>query len=255
LINLTPGDIRQHRQFLVAIQRASPATVNRRLAAIRAFGRWGVSTSKIDKNPSDGIKGVEEQPLSPKWLSKKEQAAIIRIAEKELAAARTPAAKILAVRNKAILLTGFHVGLRVSEICALEIGDIEINERSGAIRVRFGKGGKARTVPANATVRQVLKEWLAVRPSVSSQSLFIGKRKEALTSSGVERVIAELGRLAGVEVTPHRLRHTFCKNLVDANVSLDRVAALASHGRISTTQRYTTPGVVDLQNAVRVLED
>jgi integrase/recombinase XerC len=75
-----------------------------------------------------------------------------------------------------------------------------------------------------------------------------------LTSSGLQRRLAEIGRLAGLEVTPHTLRHTFAKNLVDAGVSLEKVAALLGHSSLNTTRIYTVPGHNDLEKAVEVLD-
>jgi len=144
--------------------------------------------------------------------------------------------------------------LRVSELCALDVSDIVLNERSGSVVVRYGKGGKRREIPLNATARRALKAWLKVRGS-GPGSLFTSRRGGGITPRGVEYMVARYAYDARLEdVTPHTLRHTFCKQLVDAGESLDRVAILAGHASLNTTARYTRPTVRDQEAAVGKLE-
>ncbi|MBU2611621.1 MAG: tyrosine-type recombinase/integrase [Chloroflexi bacterium] len=117
-----------------------------------------------------------------------------------------------------------NTGLRVSELCSLELGNITISERKGEIRV-MGKGEKARAVPLNNAARSVLGEWLNLRPE-GCQQAFVGKKGEPMTPSGVHRRLSELGRRAGVDLSAHILRHTFAKNLVDAGVTLEKAVSV-----------------------------
>ncbi|MBU2611620.1 MAG: site-specific integrase [Chloroflexi bacterium] len=95
---LTPTDVREYRQFL--LQRgAKPATINRHLAAIRAWIAWARANGLTDYNPTNGVKDVEQQKLAPQWLDKRQQAALLKELERDLAAARTEAAKRQAVRD------------------------------------------------------------------------------------------------------------------------------------------------------------
>ncbi|MDI3538246.1 MAG: hypothetical protein PWQ13_269, partial [Bacillota bacterium] len=107
--------------------------------------------------------------------------------------------------------------------------------------------------PLNATARRALQDWLEERgdapgPVFTRQKGFTG---EGLTPRRVQYMIRDYAVAAGLEgVSPHTLRHTFCKSLVDAGESLDRVAALAGHANLNTTARYTQPTRKDLQKAV-----
>ena len=255
---LTPTDVREYRQFL--LQRgAKPATINRHLAAIGAWVAWARANGLTDYNLANGIKDVEMQKLTPQWLDKRQQAALLKELERDLAAARTEAAKRQAVRDRAMVVLFLNTGLRVSELCGLELGDITLSERKGEVRV-LGKGEKARTVPLNNASRSVLGEWLNLRPEdrqrmLRSRRVFVGKKGEPMTPSGVHRRLSELGRRAGVDLSAHTLRHTFAKNLVDAGVTLEKVAALLGHSSLDTTRVYTTPGKSDLEKAVKALED
>ncbi|MEW5718651.1 MAG: tyrosine-type recombinase/integrase, partial [Chloroflexota bacterium] len=97
-------------------------------------------------------------------------------------------------------------------------------------------------------------DYLAKRPKAQHDALFVNQKGELLGRLGIEYQVATLGRLAGLErVTPHMLRHTFAKNLVDQSVSLDQVATLMGHRSLTTTARYTQPSQQDLARAVEKL--
>jgi site-specific recombinase XerD len=247
--SLTRVDARQYRQYLLN-EHARPATINRKLAALRAYSNWAKESGQVEFSLVNGIKNVEEQTTAPKWLNRKDQDKLLRELEKEVNAAQTKAEKRQAIRDRCIVVVLLNTGLRVSELCALELVDVVIRDRSGEVRVRQGKGSKARTVAVNKDARAELDEWLAVRPKTDNQGLFINKYGEPVSVRIVQRMIEEMGRRAGVEATPHTLRHSFAKNLVDSGVSLEKVAMLLGHNKLDTTMVYTTPSQNDLANAV-----
>ncbi len=143
----------------------------------------------------------------------------------------------------------------MSELCKLEMNDVSLSERKGAARVRSGKRRKERKVPINATALLALKAWLAVRPAADHRFVFTGKGGLPLKASGVQDMLGELGRVAGVKVTPHTLRHTFAKNLIDRGVPLDQMATLLGHSSLNTTRICTTPSEADLERAVGLVGD
>jgi site-specific recombinase XerD len=241
---VTPTDLRDYRTYLMQEERRMPATVNRRLAALRKFFTWAKATARIQELPTDAIKGVEASPRAPKALDKRELDRLLRTVEKERHK-----------RDLAIVLTLRHTGLRVSELCALRRGDVELGERKGSVTVRAGKGSKYRVVPLNLDARKAIQEYLAVRPAVSDDHLFIGQRHQGLSPQAVENLVRKYARLAGLtDVTPHTLRHSFGKGLLDAGVDLVAVAALLGHSRLETTAIYTHPSNRDLEHAVQRLE-
>jgi site-specific recombinase XerD len=239
---ITPTDVREYRAYLLNVKRQSPATINRRLVTLRVFCRWAMNEGLLASDPTSAIKPVKQVQPAPRWLDRKEQYALRRAAEKDGD-----------VRNLAILLLLLNTGLRVSEVAGLKLADVELSERKGEITVR-GKGTKVRTVPLNAEVRRALREYLAKRPKVKHDALFVNQRGEPLGRLGIEYQVATLGRVAGLEhLTPHMLRHTFAKNLIDQSVSLDQVAMLMGHRSLTTTARYTQPSQQDLVRAVERL--
>lgn len=192
------------------------------------------------QQPGRGVKKVPEARPSPRWLTRREVGLLARAVQ-----------RYGTVKDRALFALLLHAGLRVSEAVSLKLEDVVIRERSGFVRVRYGKGGKYREVPLNVTVRRILKEYVAGLPP-QSEWLFPGKRGP-MTPRAVQKRLKLFGRIAGVEVTPHKLRHTFYKWLVDAGESLDKVALLAGHARLDTTAVYTRPGKTDLERAVEKL--
>jgi site-specific recombinase XerD len=238
---VTPLDIREYKRYLQN-QRACPATINRRLAALSTFFRWARATGLVTgDNPTADVPGVDRVKLAPKWLKRTEQLALLRKVKER---GRT--------RDIALVTLLLNTGLRLSEVCELQLEDIiELSDRKGSLRVREGKGEKERTVPLNADARRALQTYLSNRPAADHRYVFVGQRGEPLQQSGVQRLVGEYARKAGLKnCTPHTLRHSFAKNLVDSGVPLDRVATLLGHENLNTTRIYTTPSMQDLTEAV-----
>jgi site-specific recombinase XerD len=251
---ITAIDLREYKQYMLLQQKAKPATINRRLAAIRIYVRWAMSEKIISQNPIENIKGVREQGQAPRWLDRQKQAALIRESERRMQSTHTPTRRTEAIRDYAILLLLLNSGIRLSELCCLTIGDVVLSERSGHIVIRSGKGQKTRIVPLNNTTRTALHKWLEIRPTGIASNLFVGMRKGGLHPRSVQDILQSVGHMARVDVSPHMLRHSFAKNLVNANVSLEKVAALLGHSSLNTTRLYTTPSVYDLEKAVGMLD-
>jgi integrase/recombinase XerC len=252
----TAADIRRYRQTLLA-QGAKPQTINRRLAAIASFGNWAVQAGHLESNPALHIRSVATAALSPKWLEKKDKAALVRAAEKDvqLARKRYPRLWISRLRDASMLTLLLNTGLRVGELCAFNLGDLQLSERKGSVTVPSGKGQKQRLVPLNAEVRIILQQWMIYRPVVETSALFTGQRNERVTARSVQRAVARLAEAAGLSgVTPHVLRHTFAKSLLDSGVGIEKVAALLGHSDLNTTRIYITPSEGDLEEAVKQLK-
>jgi integrase/recombinase XerC len=233
-----PLDIAEFKRHLQN-RGYKPATVNRILQSLKIFFSWAEEAGIAKDNPAGGIKMIPVVKSAPRSLEPKERQALMRAvyrAGKE--------------RDIAIVTLLMHTGLRVSELCALTLDDIKLRERSGYLTIRSGKGNKYREVPLNLTARKALKNWFAVRGS-DPGPLFPGKTGRAMSIRNIEYMIEKYAYNARLEdITPHVLRHTFCKALVDAGESLDRVAELAGHSDLNVTARYTRPTRRDLQKSV-----
>jgi len=250
---LTSRDVRDYREHMQTVAHAAPATINRRLAALRAYGAWLVDSGQLDSNPAQHARLVAEQQLAPRWLDRRQLAALERELQRAVQSARTEASRFRAIRNQAIGALLIYSGIRVGELSALEPGDLAITERAGWLTIRRGKGNKQRKLPVILEARRPLAAWLEIRPA--GAALFCDQDGQALLPRGVQRAIEECGRLAGVPVTPHVLRHTYAKNLADAGVTATQIAALLGHSKLETTRIYTQPSERDLQLAVEKLGD
>lgn len=236
-----PLDIAEFKRHMLN-QNQKPATINRALASLSVFFSWAIEHGRTAQNPVSGVKPVPEARPAPKALGRREQLALMRAAQKTGRA-----------RDIALVTFLLHTGLRVSELCSLTLEDVTLRERSGVVVVRSGKGSKRREVPLNVTARKALRDWLTIR-SEAPGPLFISQKGGPLSPRAVEHLLAKYAYAARLEgVTPHVLRHTFCKSLIDAGESLDRVAVLAGHSNLNTTARYTRPSGADLQKAVERL--
>lgn len=235
LLSASPLDIAEYRRYLQE-KGKKPSTVNRALVSLRVFYDFLVKQGLIGDNPAEDIKPVAVVDIAPRWLTRQEQSALMRSVKES----NNP-------RDEAIIALMLHAGLRVSEVVSLDRSDITIGERSGSVTVRQGKGNKRREVPLNKTARRILSRWLEENPE---GPLFPNRYGTPITARAVRQIVTEYAYHAKIKASPHTLRHTFCKNLIDAGVSIDQVAIMAGHSKLDVTKRYTAPSMQDLQSAV-----
>jgi site-specific recombinase XerD len=242
--DLSTVDLINFRQHLVKVQRLKPATVNRRLQALRRLCRWATRRGWLAEDPSQEVKTIRVQARrQPIGLHEPEAHALLRVAGQS--------GHGLARRNYALMQLMVQTGLRVSEVASLLVDDATVHARSGSIRVREGKGRKARDVPLNATARRAVRQYLESREEVTpDEALFFSKRGTPMSIRSVQAVVTELGRRAKIErvrVSAHTLRHTFALNYLKHNPGkLVELASLLGHESLDTTAIYTRPSAEDL---------
>lgn len=226
---LTAVEIKDYIAYLQSVRRLSPASVNLRLAAIRSFLRY--------LGRSLRVRGPKQVAPPVTALSARELGRLFAAAEGSR-------------RDSAILNLLARAGLRVGEVVRLLVSDVEMNGRGGWLTVRVGKGNKTRRVPLNGEVRQSLKAWLEERVPGEAQTVFLSRNGKPLSERDVQRMVAEYARIAGVEATPHTLRHTFATRAVEKGVDIATLQALLGHSRLETTGRYLHPTAERMQDAV-----
>lgn len=246
---ITGIDLRAWREHSLGEEQISTATWNRRRISLSVFCEFAMATGLLTYNPFSGVERAEQVELPPRWLTRGEQQKVMRQVELAVNGAKTRAWRTQALRDQAIVMLMAHAGLREGELVALDITDLEVNERSGRVTIRRGKGDKRRVLPLSAEVRRSVRFMLEDSGRVAGP-LFISKQGERLGVRTVQRLVAELGRLAGVPCTPHALRHSFAKRLLDQQTPLTVVTKLLGHSRLETTARYVQPGWADYELAV-----
>jgi integrase/recombinase XerC len=141
-------------------------------------------------------------------------------------------------REHAMFELLYASGMRVAELVGLDISDMDRERRT--VRVT-GKGNKQRLVLVNKTTVRALNRWLAVRPAVGNDALFVNKRGDRISTRAVQRAFAAFKRAAGIErsASPHTLRHSFATHLLEHGADLMVIKELLGHKNLSTTQIYT----------------
>src|SRR5580658_10992571 len=212
-----------------------PASVNRKLEALRRFCRWPHTTGKLRTNVAAELKLARApRGMRPKGLLPAEVQGLLRAAGQSRRA--------LARRNYAVVQLLLQAGLRVSEAAALRIEDLEIRERQGKVRI-CGKGNKERYVPLNTPARRALQTYLDKREETSTQDpVFLSDTGAALSVRSIQSLISELARRAGITriaVSAHTLRHTFALGYLKQNPGiLVELATLLGHESLDTTAIY-----------------
>ncbi len=229
------------------LQGDGESTVNRRLAAIRSFHRHLMREGVLTEDALSLLPPSRRAKRLPKSLSRDE-------VEKLLEAPRggTP----LARRDRALLEILYATGLRVSEACGLDLGDIHPprdNADLPHLKVK-GKGGKERFVPLHGKAVAALSGWLTEgRPRLlradSPPAVFLSRGGRRLRRDGVYRRVRDWGVKAGlaVRVTPHLLRHSFATHLVHEGAGLREVQEMLGHAKLETTTLYTSVDGVRLK--------
>lgn len=241
--SITPTDLRKYKQELLK-QRKKPKTVNRKLATLNSFLKWAIKAGHMPDGRQPAMPGsVREVNPGPRWLDKNEKYALVRTIE-----------KYGDQRDIAIVKLLLNTGLRVQELCSLTWQDVWLSDRKGGLTVT-GKGRKQRQIPLNKDARNALALLDNCGSEKENTAILQGQRGP-LTPRGVQIMLKKYGRLAGLEnVTPHTLRHTFCKEVLDSGRNLYEVAALAGHESLDTTRLYCEPSLKELEFAVAAIEE
>ena len=226
------------RAFLAAgHRRLQPASIARKLAAIRAFYRWLARERSLPRDPSAGLSSPKLPRRLPSPLSVDDCEALVESRD------RAEPASLALLRDRALVELLYGAGLRVGEAVALDVRDVDLLARE--VRV-LGKGSKERIVPLPQAAQEALGAWLAIRrqPGYQAEPLFVsfrpGTRGRRLGERSVRRLLAERARGAGVvdHVHPHRLRHSYATHLLDMGADLRSIQELLGHASLATTQRY-----------------
>lgn len=206
----------------------------RAVSAVRRFYRWALAEGRIEIDPTLRLNGPTLALTLPKDLSEVEVEALLAAPEVSVP---------LGLRDRALLELLYACGLRVSELVALRVD--QVNLRAGVLRV-LGKGRKERLVPMGEVAQQWLERYLReARPELLlgqvTEALFPGRGGEPLTRQAFWHRIKRYAMVADIQrpLSPHTLRHAFATHLLNHGADLRVVQLLLGHSSISTTQIYT----------------
>jgi integrase/recombinase XerD len=208
----------------------------RALSSVRAFYRHRSERREGAPDPTEEVRGPRIGRPLPEALMREEVEALL---------AAPTGAESETVRDRAMILLLYASGLRVSELCGLPLGAVDM--RQHLVRVR-GKGGKDRIVPVSGRALVAIGEYVAARSSIlgdrTSRDLFVTRRGRRMTRQNFWKRLGEWARAAGIERTfsPHTLRHSFATHLLAGGADLRSVQAMLGHSQLVTTEIYTHVG-------------
>ncbi len=235
---LVTTDINTVRAYLAFLndRQYSKATIARKLATLRSFYKFLVRTHRLSSNPVSAVRTPKQEKKLPRFLEYDEIKKLLET---------PPMDNWLGARDRAILETLYSTGIRVSELVALNMDDIDFLGEVMHIR---GKGKKERIAPISSSALQVIQHYIEFRNKraqnnshFDSKVLFVNKHGRRLSTRSVRRKMDKYLKIAGLDpaISPHTLRHSFATHMLNNGADLRSVQELLGHQSLSTTQIYT----------------
>lgn len=255
ITEIKPINIKDYIGYMKHQLNRKQTTINKTIAGLKTFFSFLAENVYIPDNPMTRIKiqrvpSTEKFKDTNKWFTKIEQDRYISFVEMEKN-------EFKRLRNLAIVDLMLFAGLRVSEVVDLKIMDVKVNG-DATLTIREGKQNKYADVTLVNKHSKNLRNWLKYRQSLTNELyanspfLFISERSGQLTARGIQVFLNKYGDLARMDnVTPHRFRHSFCKNLANAGVSIEVIRRLARHENIQTTSIYIDPSHEEQREALK----
>lgn len=221
----------------MAAEGKSRTTLARRGASARSFFAWAHEDGYLATNPAARLASARPAHTLPEVLSISDVLSMLRVAHM-----RADDGDPIHLRDWAMAELLYATGMRVGELCGIDLGDIDLDER--LVRVT-GKGDKQRVIPFGVPAAGAIQAWLdRARPACveahTSTALFLGKRGSRVDQRQVREAIHQLAAFAGVpDVAPHALRHSAATHLLTRGSDLRSVQEVLGHASLATTQRYT----------------
>jgi len=218
-------------------------SVARRLSAVRTFLNFLIEKDALKSNAAVHVQAPKPPRRLPATLDADQVASLLAISGDDA----------VTLRDRAILELFYSSGLRLAELVSLNLGDVDIADRT--VRV-LGKGLKTRVVPVGKQALAALNDWLAVRADLARTgdlALFVSRRGQRVSRRTVQQRVNEWARRRGTPtgVHPHMLRHSFATHVLESSGNLRAVQEMLGHASLSTTQIYTH---LDFQHLAHVYD-
>jgi len=235
LLTTQTDDVRAYLALLQEKQY-SKATVARKLATLRSFYKFLVKRGRLSSNPVVPVRTPKQEKKLPRFLEFEQVKILLET---------PPVDNWLGARDRAILETLYSTGIRVSELVALNMDDMDFLGEVVHIR---GKGKKERITPIGSSALQVIQHYMEFRNKRAQSNgnfdpkvLFVNKHGGRLSTRSVRRKMDKYLKMAGLDplISPHTLRHSFATHMLNNGADLRSVQELLGHQSLSTTQIYT----------------
>ena len=231
--SVPPAFVRQFMNELVQ-REYEPSSQARKLAALKSLYRYLLSAGVVTSDPTAGLDGARVKKRLPQTLSRAQVERLLQ----EAASGRAPEN----LRDRAMLEALYATGMRVSELAALDLADVDRAEETITL-ARDGSG--ERRVPLRGRALAAVEDYLAagrarLKPSADEPALFLNHRGARLTRQGFWLIVKTYARRAGIKahITPHTLRHSFAEHRLRADGNVRQVQRMLGHASLATTQIY-----------------
>jgi integrase/recombinase XerC len=235
------------RQFISQLHRQGLAgrSIQRALSAVRSFYRFLIREGLTENNPALAVQAPKTEKRLPSTLDVDQMKSLLEHTNQDT---------FIASRDRAIMELFYSSGLRLAELAALNLRDVDFAD---SLVYVTGKGNKSRVVPIGNQAVTSLKIWLTKRDElgfIDQTAIFITQQGRRLGVRSIQKRLSYWGKKQGIsdQVHPHRLRHAFASHMLEASGDLRAVQELLGHADISTTQIYTH---VDFQHLAKVYDD
>jgi len=221
------------------------SSVCRKLSSLRAFFSYMKTAGHIAANPVDGVRAPKKRKLLPSFVKEEDV--------EELYDVTLLGDDFLTIRNKAIISAFYELGLRLSELCGLNVSDVDFIEKQVKVR---GKRNKERIIPFGENLKNAFVEYLKFRADVAligEDAFFVSSRGRRISVSQVYCMVRkQLARVTSVKrKSPHTLRHTFATVMLNNGAELGVVKELLGHEKLATTEIYTHVTFEELKKVYR----
>ena len=251
IVEFNQLEIEHIRSWLANLQSTGVArsTLTRRIVSIRAFTNWAAANGWLTSDLGINLAVPKPHKVLPEVLNLEEAATVLKALE--VKAAEEPSA--LTIRDLALVEVLYGSGIRVSELCGLNLGDIDRTRNTLNV---IGKGDKQRVVPIGLPALAAIDNYLSkARDEFANQSsqdaLFLGSRGKRIDQRTVREVVYEAMKAVGASMGPHGLRHSAATHLLEGGADLRTVQEILGHASLATTQIYTHVSPERLQSAYK----
>lgn len=243
-VALEDASVQLIRDYALHLRQAgkSSATIARAIASLRGFYAFLILTDRIEHNPTDRVTIEHTRRELPQILTQREI---------DLLLSQPDLTTLKGKRDKAMLEILYASGIRVSELTALDVGDVSIQGEY----LRSGKSGRVRVVPIYRASVDALREYLKnVRPQLQvaqgETALFVNMSGERMSRQGFWKLIKSYQKSAGIrkDITPHTLRHSFAAHLLENGADIRAIQEMLGHSDLSSTQMYRKLLTPDLKS-------
>jgi site-specific recombinase XerD len=214
--------------------------------ALKAFFKWCVENGYLKQNPINPIQKPRLEQKLPKSISKQEAQIVL-----DYAFNMPTEYQYTRYRNRAIMATLLYAGLRIGELLALKLHEVDLVNK--VILVKRGKGGRDRLVPMSGKLHQSLGSFLEDRRRLDKESVYFFttlRGNGPLTYGGMRRVVSTIKKATGVNFSAHKLRHTFATLMLEGGCDLFSLQKMMGHSDIKTTTIYLSATVGMLQEQI-----